>query len=117
MNESKLTVFGVMLAVNVACVAVEAEVPHVCMTERDIEVTLPLDELDEQALALLGLDGASASLLPAAVPELTDEELAQMPRVSLEESFSAGGLDSIPNALDDIGADGGASTAQRRRDR
>ena len=95
--------FASMLAPNAGCIMLETEIPNVCVQESGLVIDVPLDDLDADDLALLGID------LPpdAAVvtQQLTAEQINSLPAVSLEESFTPDGLTDIPQTLDDLGVD------------
>ena len=91
--------------VNSGCVMLDTEIPHVCVQEEGLEIQVPMEQLNPQALELLGLNGSGANISAnAASIGLTPEQLDSIPSIAIEERFTPDGLDAIPNAISDIGA-------------
>ncbi len=86
------------------CVMLDTEIPHVCVQEQDIEIDVPLDLLSPENLESLGITTQS-SVVGQATAGLAGDALSDMPVISLQESFTPDGLDSIPDTLEDIGAE------------
>lgn len=94
------------VTVGSGCVMVDTEIPHVCVQEQELEIVVPVEQLDLQTLEMLGLDPSATDVAAnAANARITQEQLALLPSVAIQERFTPDGLDAIPNALDDFGAD------------
>ena len=82
------------LALGMGCVQVDAELPTTCFLQSGVSIeALGVDEVRIRA----GLD-AIGDALPV-----------DLPSVSVEQSFQRDGLDEIPSALDEIGAEASVS--------
>ncbi|MEO1336601.1 MAG: hypothetical protein AAFV29_13205, partial [Myxococcota bacterium] len=57
--------FALMLAANVGCIVVETEIPSVCLTERDIVVTVPMDIVEAALPNILGVPSIPPGFLDA----------------------------------------------------
>ncbi|MEL7369294.1 MAG: hypothetical protein AAFN74_10310, partial [Myxococcota bacterium] len=88
-------------------IVVETEIPSVCLTERDIVVTVPMDIVEAALPNILGVPSIPPGFLDADIMSImTPEQLALLPTISVQETFTPEGLDAIPSAIDDVGAQG-----------
>ena len=101
-----LTLALVATTAQTGCVMLDTEIPHVCVQEQGIELEVPMELLTPENMEALGLSGDIPTDLNLAAQELTSDQLSQMPTVALNEVFAPEGLDAIPKALADAGAEG-----------
>lgn len=108
-NPWLLSVVGSLVASG--CVMVEADLPHVCIEEKDLVIPIPVDELDPETLEQLDLAlsdrvGGESKVIAARAQTIAPELLAELPPIEVEHAFSPDGIDAIPRAIEDMGADG-----------
>ncbi len=97
-----LTVLGGISAVNAGCIMLETEIPDVCFQEQDLVIEVPIDELIPDQPVPSEVARAAAGSLGQA---LTAAQLTSVPTLAIQETFASDGLDAVPDALDDMGAE------------